>query len=885
MDFDYEHALSLLMQRNANDRSEEDVKAEIVEPVLRKVLGYSSDQLRREKQQQSQRPDYLCLRPDGKLDVIVEAKTLAMNLDLRPSKSAPATRIPKIQLEEYLRKLPNSIHGVFGLLTNGEEWRVCRRVENDVVWLSSEIAPTQYKLHDALRPLLSRATLPSEQSKHSTEKGQEIVSRVASTTDHRHLLQRLGLEDHLKEHHTDLVSSVRLAQIRENSSDLFNERYFVTLGSRARDGILSVADVYDRLRETYLLHRSINASGIGIAFDEYSKSPASCRVFTWDGTRLHTSNSFDPHLPGTRVLHQLESLARWRDGEPSELIDQLNARTVHQEFYDEIAGWFERTGTELNDLRHLVRILFAWFLKEHGVIPTELFEKHSNIDIHEQLVHLFTQTLSMESSRRRVPKTLESLREAFYDAPFLNGSLFNDDHNLLRAPVPDADYVRAGEISNGLFTILKRYDWTLTENDDVRSDTALDPSMIGSVFERFIALAEKINPGPLARQPDGTYYTPKDLTDEMVCDALSYDLEGNVEGVEYKDALSLLHPIEDDSLDKAQLFQSPLKERVIDRLRKITVLDPCTGSGEFIVSVLNTLRRAERRLLDHEYDDLDRVNSAIAHQLYAVDVHPMAIQVTRFRFYLAMIGTQLSLQPSLPLGPFPNLETRITAANSLATRLMNEERELEGSHLNTHDMQEWRKIRDSYTDAHTPAAKKTLQEREAKARHKLIEELPFALPHVIEWLESETLGNESIVSQCGIRLLFGRERWDVVIGNPPYQRPTPEEKRVAQEYGYATSSCGDLYCLFVELGVKLLARSGTLTMVVPHSICFAGQKRRLRDLCNERAQSIHLRTYNNRPSAVFPPHPYIKGGSRGSQNVQRVTVVSIAMRGGGSYWA
>ena len=459
--------------------------------------------------------------------------------------------------------------------------------------------------------------------------------------------------------------------------------------------------------------------------------------------------------------------------------------------------------------------------------------------------------------------------------PFLNGSLFNEDANLLRSQISNADYIRAGEADDGLFTILKRYDWTLTEHDELRSDTALDPSMIGSVFERFIALAENIKPSPLARQPDGTYYTPQDLTDEMVCDALAFDLARNVDGVSYKDALNLLHPVESDSKDINDFRRLPIKNKVVERLRKVTVLDPCTGSGEFIVSVLNALRRTERRLLDDEYDDLQRVEHAVAHQLYAVDVHPMAIQVTRFRFYLAMIGTQLVLQPNIPLGPFPNLETRIATANSLATRFVDKHIEFVSSHFKSSDMQEWRMVRDSYTDAHSPTEKKKLQQEESKARRKLVEKLSFPMPHVTEWLENESLGNESIVAQCGLPLLFGKEQWDIVIGNPPYQRPSNEEKSVAKQYGYESANCGDLYCLFVELGRKLIGDAGVLTMVVPHSICFSGQKQKLRELCLESAKAIHLRTYNNRPSAVFLPHPFIKGGTRGAESRQRVSVVSV----------
>lgn len=878
MDFNYESALTLLKRRAANDRSEEDVKAEIVEPVLRNALGYSSEYIRRENQLKSQRPDFLCRRPDGTLDAIVEAKAIGVNLDLRPSRADPAKRIPTVQLEEYLRKRPDSNHGVFGLLTNGEEWRVCRRMENDVIWLSSAMAPTWKDLRAALDPLLSREQLPLPSRKHSTLLGIGILDQISSSSDHRNLLEQLVPTNHRIQDRTELVSSVHVAHSSTVSEDLFSESHLVTVGSYAHDDILSVADVYDALQEGQLLHSSINAVGIGTVFDMNHEYATTCRVFMWDGSTLHTSNSFNPELPGTRVLRQLDSLARWRDGAPNDLIEELNAQAVQQEFYNEVASWFERTGTLLNDLRHLLRTLFTWFLKEHGVIPSEFFEKQPGIYIHEQLEHLFTQTLSMQSEQRVIPKRLEPLGVAFEDAPFLNGSLFNDDPNLLRTQISDEDYIRAGKSDDGLFTILKRYSWTLTEHDKIRSDTALDPSMIGSVFERFIALAENIKPGPLARQPDGTYYTPKDLTEEMVCDALAYDLSGKIEGVEYKDALDLLHPEEGDTMHTSQIFQQPLKDKVIERLREVTVLDPCTGSGEFIVSVLNTLRRSQRRLLSDKYNDLECVKNAVAYQLYAVDVHPMAIQVTRFRFYLAMIGTQLALQPNIPLGPFPNLETRFATANSLETRIKDEHMGFESSHLRSSDMLEWRGVRDSYTYAHSPDQKKKLHEKESMARRKLIDKLFDPMPHVIQWLENESLGNESIVSQCGIPLLFGRERWDVVIGNPPYQKPSSEEKRVAQNYGYKTTSCNDLYCLFVELGTKLIVNGGVLTMVVPHSICFAVHKKKLRDVCEETANSIHVRTYNNRPSAVFPPHPFIKGGNRGAQNAQRVSVFSLKAR-------
>ena len=735
MDFNYENALNTIKSRSPGDRSERDVEAMIVEPVLINALNYSADYIHRNHHRKAKIPDFICRRSDGELDLIVEVKNLDVDLDLRPSRSDPATRIPKIQLEEYLRKRPDSKHGVFGLLTNGEEWRVCRRIKGDVVWLSSAIATTSADLAYTLRPIVAREKLAEEVSPYSTDRARKMLEEIESASDHRDLIERLLPIDLSIEHHTDLVSSVRLSDVPIKPEQLFGEIHFATIGALVQDGELPVADIYEPLRETYLLNPAITVIGIGVAYDGKQSSPVASRIFVWDGDRLHTSSLFDPELPGTRVLRQLESLARWRDGETNDLLELLNARAIHAEFYDKVAEWFKRNGTTLNDLRHLLRVLFTWFLKEHGVIEGEPFERHAATTIHEQLVHLFTQTLSTEPIQRKVPQHLKHLQEVFEHAPFLNGSLFNNDPNLLRSALADSAYTSVEEGDTGLFTILKRYAWTLTEHDQIRSDTSLDPSMIGSIFERFLALSANITPGPLAKQPDGTYYTPQDLTDEMVCDALAHDLSVNISEITFDEALKLLHPVDHYKADSTPFPRKSLKNKVIERLRQVKVLDPCTGSGEFIVSVLNTFRRVERRLLGNsEYDDKERVRTAIANQLYAVDIHPIAIQVTRFRFYLAMISTQLKTSRSRSPEPFPNLETRITAANSLATRLK-DTYELEGSFLDIDDMKRWRKIRDDYTYTHSTVAKQALRTKEKKVRLKLISKPELAADYLIEWLE------------------------------------------------------------------------------------------------------------------------------------------------------
>ena len=540
--------------------SEQDVNTELLDAVLKNVLGYEPAHVHRESQLAGQRPDFVCFRDDNELDLIAEGKKLGASLDTRPSNTDPATRIPKIQIENYLRKRPDSKHGVYGLLTNGNEWRVCRRINNDIEWFPAKVAKNEIELKEALLPLTQRPKI-AEVDEYSTALGQHLLQQIQSTADHKLLLDEISPRDSFQDHQTNLVSSVEISSESQSVDNSPDRKFLVTITTAADDGIVAIADIYESLKETYLLEETDVTAGLAIAtVDERGNNVCkACRLFIWDGQRLHTSNQFDPELPGTRVLRQLESLATWISARPNSLVNDLNAIPIKTQFYDELANWFSRTGKELNDLRHLVRILFTWFLKEQGVVPSELFEKHSGIQVHEQLVQLFTQTLSVETHKRKIPARFSALRSTFYDVPFLNGSLFNDDQKLLRPPLADVDYLAVGKKNPGLFTILKRYEWTLTEHDQIRSDTALDPSMIGSVFERFVAIAENVEPGPLARQPKGTYYTPHDLTDEMVSDALAYSISQNVDGIDYKQALILVHPFEDSDIMTGGGVQAPFE--------------------------------------------------------------------------------------------------------------------------------------------------------------------------------------------------------------------------------------------------------------------------------------------------------------------------------------
>ena len=68
-----------------------------------------------------------------------------------------------------------------------------------------------------------------------------------------------------------------------------------------------------------------------------------------------------------------------------------------------------------------------------------------------------------------------------------------------------------------------------------------------------------------------------------------------------------------------------------------------------------------------------------------------------------------------------------------------------------------------------------------------------------------------------------------------------------------------------------------MTFVVPNSITFADAKQCLRGLIHNKAQRLLVRTYDNRPKPVFPPHPFIKGGDKRAENRQRVSIITACI--------
>ena len=223
-------------------------------------------------------------------------------------------------------------------------------------------------------------------------------------------------------------------------------------------------------------------------------------------------------------------------------------------------------------IRLITRLLFIWFLKEKGLIADDLFNetqvagllKHYDPDTGDSyyravLQNLFFATLNTEINKRgfskETPTTHRDFSRCRYKAemhdpdklvalfrrtPFINGGLFDcldteaatrdggwridcfTDNPRSRSgySIPNRLFFSRDKNNPGLITLFDKYKFTVEENTPAEQEVALDPELLGKVFENLLA-AYNPETRDTARKQTGSYYTPRAVVDYMVDEALT----------------------------------------------------------------------------------------------------------------------------------------------------------------------------------------------------------------------------------------------------------------------------------------------------------------------------------------------------------------------------
>jgi adenine-specific DNA-methyltransferase len=485
--------------------------------------------------------------------------------------------------------------------------------------------------------------------------------------------------------------------------------------------------------------------------------------------------------------------------------------------------------------------------------------------------------------------------------PRLPNSLFFGREQVIDLSDAYGDPRRKRETVRPLLSILESYNFTLAENTPLDREVALDPELLGHVFENLLA-AYNPETGMVARKATGSFYTPRVVVDWMVDQALLVHLgkalavANNQQAPEQPDS-RLCQLLE---WDETVPSLSPIETNsLIDAIDHLKVLDPACGSGAFPMGMLQKLVHVLRKLDPHnegwryrqklaldavespavreqayhaierafarDNDDYGRKLFLIENCLYGVDIQPMACQIAKLRLFIALIVDQAIDPKELNYGilPLPNLETKVVAANTLLglhrgqLRLVSERvRELEAQLL---------RVRHDYFTARRYGDKKALRLRDRELCAALATALdeggeftPYDTKRIAEWNPYDTNTAATFFDPAWMFGLTspadGHEGvFDIVVGNPPYVRQEQVRKDSAtgsdgQEHSLKDvlrdlyecyTGTADLYVYFFERSLQLLRCGGVLSFITSDKYMRAAYGERLRIYL---AHATHLRS-------------------------------------------
>lgn len=835
------------------------------------------------------RPDYVCRSESSTTaTVIVEVKKLGTDLTKRTGlkwSTAPAG-----QLHRYLSSYKAAGDGTWGVLTNGAEWIVVQRRGDHVSpyeFREPAKATTLCAVRSLLAPVRAKRQRRARPAKAPEPAVVDWLADVSAAKTPRDFLRRVAPdaqesprfqedlfadEDGREGSNANVDANFATVQLADHETKV----HLVVLKLDFPDGLMAPQDITEALRP----HRALlTGRVVGVAWVQTDEARL-CRGFLSNGKRLVTTPLIDPDLPGSRAERQFAVLAKHgADVKEEEILKALSSEPLHQRFHEEVDEWFCSGAGGAAELRHLIRVLFVWLLQERGVLPDDALWRQevrpsAPFEVHTHIAWLFSEVLALPAEERDAQQ--DDWRRSLVEVvPFVNGSMFNRAlSDEAPEPIENPRYLNP---ENGLLSILSRYDWTLSDRTGYESEAAIDPSMLGSLFERLMLTTEgpRIE-GKNRKMPAGTYYTPADVADEMTADALAGWLCGTVPALEWTSARALVHPT--PTAEDWREWGAEDMEAALAAIRRVTVFDPCSGSGEFCLSVLHALWRSVARLSDRPRREIS-LEPILERQIYAADIHPLAALITRLRLLIALVDarTRGGVGGAKASSPLPNLETRCIVANTLCVELTPQVR-IGGAEWND-AIAELRDARELWVRAYSPDDKKAALDAEEEARRRLRNVGRMLQGNSgLSWLDLDFLSGQAKAAHSDVRRLFPAPEggWNIVIGNPPYQKPDSADQERGTRLGYVGAKT-NLYLMFLEMALAATRPDGCITMVVPHSIVFARAVvfRKMRGAMVADAKRIDVRTYDNMPQPLFPPLRWLKTAKSGQQNRQRATILTV----------
>ena len=616
--------------------------------------------------------------------------------------------------------------------------------------------------------------------------------------------------------------------------------------------------------------------------------------------------------PNHTAQSQLLDILVDDDNNPSlsELESAFSVDAVSKQFYLEYRNLYERLKEELDEILKLDekiaqvfesqtietsnfakklmgQIVFLYFLQKKGWLgigkdengnfkqwgsgPKNFLQRLFNKKFcdYQNFFNDVLEPLFYEALATERPNDIFSLFNC--RIPFLSGGLFEplNDYNW-----EETDILIDNDIFSDIFKTFNQYNFTVREDEPLEKEVAIDPEMLGKVFENL--LSENIRKGK------GTYYTPRTIVHYMCQESLINYLDSACEVVPNNDIETLIREgdiileLETAIVEEGEKYESVLMDSIKDNaqdlddaLTNIKVCDPAIGSGAFSVGMLNEIVKTRKVLelyLEKEETTYSLKRHSIQESIYGVDIDPGAIDIAKLRLWLSLIVDENDYNR---IDTLPNLDYKIMQGNSLIEEFHGISLEIEkkseqvdvfsgGSFLDALIEDLHQKQADFFNAEHPNDKKKKRGAVETaifNIFHNELEKKKGVSPQESKEIETDlmemTHGNK-VRNFFPWKLYFAdvfRDKggFDVVIANPPYVPITKislDNRKLFNDRYKSAVGRFNLFYFFLELTENIAKSNGASNFIVPDRLLLNTQAIGLRNWLLSDNQIIEIVSFD-----------------------------------------
>lgn len=453
--------------------------------------------------------------------------------------------------------------------------------------------------------------------------------------------------------------------------------------------------------------------------------------------------------------------------------------------------------------------------------------------------------------------------------------------------------------ARGIIDILKRYNFTVEENTPFDKEVSLDPELLGKVFENLLA---SFNPETqtTARKQTGSFYTPREIVQYMVDESLVAHLKRTV-GEELEPQYRQLMQYSDDDVE----LTAEQRKSIMQSLYNCKILDPACGSGAFPMGILQQMVHILNRIdpdnsgwkemmlqkaldetseayrnsssderkeliadIERSFDEsINRPDYArklylIENCIYGVDIQPIAIQISKLRFFISLVvdqNTNADPTDNFGIRPLPNLEAKFVAANTLIGLVKKDASLFDSAEIKAKE-NELKIAKHKIFGAKTVRTKRKYKNIVNDLRQEIADML--YVNGAVGNDEARQLASWDMFDQNASspffdpEWMFGvKDGFDIVIGNPPYITYRGKEKNSISDnelrnliaiYKYSAEYKVNSYALFIEAGINLCRQKGLISYIIPGTILQNDYLKKIREYLICKNQILEIVSFSNK---------------------------------------